>query len=59
MSKNRRGKGLVSLPNNGRGECPICKRTAIKLVWEWKDKDGKEINVCKNCRAKDPQKVEL
>ena len=33
MAKNNRGKGLKKVPNNGRGECPVCHRTGIKLLY--------------------------
>jgi RNA polymerase subunit RPABC4/transcription elongation factor Spt4 len=57
MAKNRRGKGLVKVPNHGRGVCPVCERTGIKLVWEIKDKDGEVVKVCKNCRNTTPDKL--
>lgn len=59
MSKNHRGKGLKNVPKRGRGICPICGRTAVKIVWEWKNKEGKTVNVCKLCKSTDPQTVEL
>lgn len=50
MSKdNRRGKGIKNLPNHGRGECPVCQRTGIKLLNEIKVGE-KTIKVCKNCK---------
>lgn len=50
MSKdNRRGKGVRNLPNRGRGECPVCNRTGIKLLNEVKVGE-KTVKVCKNCR---------
>mgnify|MGYP001223011999 CR=1 FL=1 len=53
MAKNHRGKGLNSLPNHGRGECPVCKRTGVKLLHEVKvaDKTVKVCKVCKNTAA--------
>lgn len=59
MAKNTRGKGIVNLPAHGRGVCPICGRTAVKVLWEWKNKEDKTINVCKLCRKTDPQKVDV
>lgn len=50
MSKNHRGKGIKELVKSGRGTCPICKRTGIKLLYE-KDIEGKKINVCKICKV--------
>ncbi|HNU53650.1 MAG TPA: hypothetical protein PLL58_02620 [Candidatus Syntrophosphaera sp.] len=50
MSKdNRRGKGVKNLPNHGRGECPVCHRTGIKLLTEIKVGE-KTVKVCKNCK---------
>ncbi len=50
MAKTHRGKGLATQPGHGRSECPICKRTAIKAVFEVQVKD-KTIKVCKTCKA--------
>lgn len=50
MSKNHRGSGIRSLPNHGRGECPICHRTAVKVLYEV-EVDGKKLKVCKVCNA--------
>ena len=52
MSKSHRGKILRSKPDRGRGTCPICKRTSVKLVFDVKSDDG-NITVCKRCRNKD------
>ncbi len=51
MSKNNRGAGLREIPGRGRGVCPVCGRTAIKLVYEVK-KGEESLKVCKNCRNK-------
>ena len=32
MSKAHRGSGIRELVNNGRGTCPICKRSGIKVI---------------------------
>ena len=48
MSKNHRGKGLKGLPAFGRGTCPVCKRTGIKIVYETKIED-QTIKTCKEC----------
>ena len=55
MSKQKRGKYIKTLPN-WRGTCPICKRKAVKLVWQKKDSECKTINVCKLCFNKDINK---
>jgi hypothetical protein len=50
MGKTHRGKGIKALVNHGRGTCPLCKRTAIKVVFEVTVKE-KTIKVCKTCKA--------
>ena len=50
MAKGHRGKGLKNLVKQGRATCPICKRTAVKVVFEAQVKE-KTIKVCKTCKA--------
>ena len=50
MGKNRRGKGIRDQANRSRGECPVCKRTAVKLLYDQTAGEAK-IKVCKTCRA--------
>ena len=50
MSKAHRGFGIRDLVKNGRGTCPLCKRTGIKVVYE-KEINGKKYMICKQCRA--------
>ena len=50
MSKAHRGSGIRELVNKGRGTCPLCKRTGIKLMYE-QDAGEKKISICKQCRA--------
>ena len=50
MSKNHRGAGIRTLPNNGRGKCPICGKDNIKVLYE-KEVDGQKLNVCKYCNG--------
>lgn len=52
MGKSHRGKGLYKMPSRGRGTCPKCGRTRIKLLYPVKI-DGANKNVCKNCRSAD------
>jgi len=54
MAKNHRGKTIRILPNHGRGECPFCKRTGVKLTFEVKAAD-KTIKVCKVCKNVKPE----
>ena len=50
MSKAHRGKGIATMPAGGRGECPVCKRTGVKLLYE-QEVHGSKKNVCKVCKA--------
>jgi hypothetical protein len=50
MSKNHRGKGLIEKYRRGRGTCPVCKRTGVKVVHE-KEVNGNKLEVCKVCVA--------
>jgi hypothetical protein len=50
MSKSHRGKGTRELPLHGRGVCPNCKRTGIKLLYE-QEVNGEKIKVCKICNS--------
>lgn len=50
MAKTHRGKGIRALISHGRDTCPLCKRTAIKVVYEVTVKE-KTIKVCKTCKA--------
>ncbi len=50
MSKSHRGAGIRELVKSGRGTCPICKRTAIKLMYE-QDVNEKKFTVCKQCHS--------
>jgi len=50
MSKTNRGSGLRDQVRSGRGKCPQCGRTGIKVVYEV-EKDGAKLNICKQCKA--------
>lgn len=50
MAKAHRGAGIRDRVNNGRGQCPVCKRTGIKVLYE-NEVDGNKVNVCKQCNA--------
>lgn len=50
MAKSHRGKGLKGQVRHGRGLCPLCKRTAVKAIYEAQVKE-KTIKVCKTCKA--------
>ncbi|MCG8453802.1 MAG: hypothetical protein MI717_11545 [Spirochaetales bacterium] len=51
MSKAHRGRTLKQeTPGSGRGQCPICKRSGIKLLFEM-EVDEKKLVLCKQCNA--------
>lgn len=56
MAKNHRGKGIRNLPNHGRGECPVCHRTGVKITHEVKAGDVTH-KVCKACKSVSPEKL--
>jgi hypothetical protein len=47
MAKAKRGKNVKKIPG-WRGQCPVCKRIRVKLLWTG-TKDAVSINVCKKC----------
>ncbi len=51
MSKSHRGSGIREIVSKGRGTCPVCKRTGIKLLHEH-EVNEKKIMVCKQCHAR-------
>lgn len=50
MSKAHRGKGIRELPAHGRGTCPVCKREAVKILYE-QEVNGEKVKICKVCKA--------
>ena len=50
MSKAHRGKGIYEKINKGRGTCPVCKRSGIKILYSH-EVGGKTVEICKTCRA--------
>jgi hypothetical protein len=50
MSKAHRGKGIRELVSRGRGECPVCKRNNVKILYE-QEAEGGKVQVCKTCKA--------
>ncbi len=50
MAKAHRGAGILDQVGRGRGTCPICKRTGIKLFYE-REANEKKVMVCKQCDA--------
>ncbi|MCL2761730.1 MAG: hypothetical protein FWD36_00795 [Treponema sp.] len=50
MSKAHRGKGIRELFARGRGICPVCGASGIKLLYE-QDAGEQKVKVCKPCKA--------
>jgi len=50
MAKPHRGKTIRELPSHGRGECPVCKRNNVKILYE-QDAGDKKVKICKTCKA--------
>ena len=50
MAKPNRGKTIRELPSRGRGECPVCKRSSVKVLYE-QTAGEKKVKVCKTCKA--------
>jgi len=50
MSKPHRGHSILELYRRGRGECPVCKRTNVKILYE-QEAEGQKFKICKTCRA--------
>lgn len=50
MSKAHRGSGIRDKYKNGRGTCPKCNRTGVKVLYE-ATLDGAKTKVCKPCNA--------
>ena len=50
MSTPHRGKSIRDQASRGRGECPVCKRSGVKILYE-QEAGGKKIKVCKICKA--------
>ena len=50
MSKPHRGRSIRDLFARGRGECPVCKRNNVKLLYE-QEAGGQKFKICKICRA--------
>lgn len=58
MSKTKRGRVLWNLPSRGRGTCPVCRSTRIKLLYPRTKSDGTAVKVCKRCDKAPQTKVD-
>ncbi len=50
MSKAHRGSGIRDKVRSGRGTCPVCKRTGVKLLYTYEHKE-KKLEICKICKT--------
>ena len=50
MSKAHRGKGIRDQFAHGRGICPVCERSNVKVLYE-QEAGGKKYKICKTCKA--------
>jgi len=50
MSKAHRGKGIRTVANRGRGVCPVCKKDAVKVLYD-QEINGAKTKICKVCKA--------
>lgn len=58
MVKTKRGRVLWTLPSHGRGTCPVCGTTRIKLLYTKVKSDGEILKVCKRCDKAPQAKVD-
>ncbi|WP_339159122.1 hypothetical protein MKX50_08235 [Paenibacillus sp. FSL W8-0186] len=58
MSKSKRGKALWTLPSRGRGTCPVCRSTRIKLLYSRKSGPEQVVKVCKRCFNAPQEKID-
>ncbi|MCQ2248926.1 MAG: hypothetical protein MJZ50_07925 [Treponema sp.] len=50
MSKAHRGTGIRKEANHGRGTCPVCNKSGVKVLYD-QEVDGKKVKICKVCKA--------
>jgi len=50
MSKPHRGQSIRELFSRGRGECPVCNRKNVKVLFE-QESGGQKFKICKVCKA--------
>nr|WP_078410199.1 hypothetical protein [Priestia abyssalis] len=58
MAKSNRGHSLYKLPSKGRGTCPVCSRTRIKLLYPASKSDGQKFKICKRCRNASQERID-
>jgi hypothetical protein len=57
LPKTKRGRILWKVPSRGRGTCPVCFTTRIKLLYTKTKTDGTQISVCKACSKASIDKI--
>jgi len=50
MSKPHRGQSIRELYARGRGDCPVCGRSNVKVLYE-QESSGQKFKICKTCKA--------
>ncbi|ANA81090.1 hypothetical protein C7121_00815 [Paenibacillus glucanolyticus] len=58
MAKTKRGRALWNMPSRGRGTCPVCSTSRIKLLYVANKSDGTALKVCKRCQNADQSRVD-
>lgn len=58
MPKTKRGRVLWTLPSRGRGTCPICSSTRIKLLYTRTSSTGIAAQVCKRCAQASQERID-
>lgn len=58
MAKSKRGHSLWNLPSRGRGTCPVCKSTRIKLLYPRTTSGGTALKVCKRCDKAEQARID-
>lgn len=58
MAKTNRGKVLWKTVSRGRGTCPVCLSTRIKLLYTNINSNGDKLAVCKKCSSATPTRVD-
>lgn len=50
VSKAHRGKGIRAEFNHGRGKCPVCNKSGVKILYDH-ELNGSKTKICKICKA--------
>ncbi|HHV59863.1 MAG TPA: hypothetical protein GXX49_06180 [Clostridiaceae bacterium] len=58
-TKAHRGKTLYTEKARGRGTCPVCKATRIKVLYDLVIDDKKTVKVCKRCQHKKASDINM